>query len=275
MTRSDDADRTNEPSFEDVLPAHVRENRRHWDATAAAWVESGERQWASPEPNWGIWGVAESELNLLPADMRGMNAIELGCGTGYVAGWMARRGARVTAIDNSAAQLATARRLAAEHGADITFLHGNAETVPIEAGTFDFAISEYGAAIWCDPEAWIPEAHRLLKPGGRLVFLGNHPLVSVCSPWDGSAVGERLIRPYFNMHRNDWTEVAVDPGGIEFNLTTSDWFALFGRVGFRVEGYLEPRPDRGGSEARFFTTADWAIRFPTEQVWKLRKDGPA
>jgi hypothetical protein len=31
----------------------------------------------------------------------------------------------------------------------------------------DLAVSEYGASIWCDPHRWIPEAHRLLRPGGR------------------------------------------------------------------------------------------------------------
>ena len=39
--------------------------------------------------------------------------------------------------------------------------------------SFDLAISEYGAAIWADPYKWIPEAARLLRPGGQLIFLGN------------------------------------------------------------------------------------------------------
>ncbi|HEX5466538.1 MAG TPA: class I SAM-dependent methyltransferase [Candidatus Limnocylindrales bacterium] len=250
---------------------HVIENRSYWDARAHDWVAAGERSWALDEPAWGVWGVSEAELGLLPADMRGLRAIELGCGTGYVSGWMARRGATVTAIDNSAEQLATARRLADQYGAEITFLHGDAERVALPEGSFDFAISEYGAAIWCDPRVWIPEAHRLLTPGGRLVFLGNHPLVTACTPPDGSPVSERLVRPYFGQHASDWTQAAVDPGGIEFNLTISDWFALFGAVGFTVEGYLEPRPSQGGSEVRFFATADWARRYPSEQVWKLRK----
>lgn len=256
---------------EGVLPRHVLENRRHWDERAADWVAAGERLWAASEPVWGIWAVPETELGLLPTDLRGSSVIELGCGTGYVSGWMARRGAQVTAIDNSAEQLATARRLAAEHHADITFLHGNAETVPRPDGSFDLAISEYGAAIWCDPHVWIPEAHRLLKPGGRLVFLGNHPLTSSCTPWDGGPVTTNLIRPYFGMHENDWTAVEHDPGGIEFNLTTADWFALFRDVGFAVDAYLEPRPSEGGRDLRFFVSADWARRYPSEQVWKLRK----
>ncbi|MDH4276820.1 MAG: class I SAM-dependent methyltransferase, partial [Acidimicrobiia bacterium] len=122
------------PSSDD-LPDHVAENRRHWDAMAHDWVAMGERAWAVAEPTWGIWSVPEDEVEMLPADMTGLNAIELGCGTAYVTAWMARRGATVTAIDNSEAQLATARRLATEHGIDVTFIHGNAERVPLPDGS--------------------------------------------------------------------------------------------------------------------------------------------
>ena len=90
--------------------------------------------------------------------MSGMRPIELGCGTAYVFSWLARRGAEVVGIDNSEKQLATAQRLAKEHGVPLTLHHGNAETVPYPNQHFDFAISEYGAAIWCDRKLWIPEA---------------------------------------------------------------------------------------------------------------------
>ena len=263
--------RPREEASDERLPAHVAENRRHWDANAHEWVASGERAWRRDEPTWGVWGVPEAELQMLPDDMTGMSAVELGCGTAYVSAWMARRGASVTGIDNSLRQLDTARRLAAEHGVALRLLHGNAEATPFADESFDFAISEYGAAIWCDPYAWIPEAHRILKPGGQLVFLGNHPFFSTCSPWDGAPVGERLARPYFELHRLDWTEVEVDPGGVEFSLPISGWFELFRRVGFAVEDFREPRPAAPSQEVRFAASADWAYRFPSEQVWKLCK----
>ncbi|MEJ2665568.1 MAG: class I SAM-dependent methyltransferase [Deinococcales bacterium] len=250
---------------------HVRINRDYWDGRAAAWVAAGARKWSQVEPSWGIWGVPESELALLPADMHGMDAVELGCGTGYVAAWMARRGAAVSAIDASEQQLATARRLAAEHDVALALVHGDAEATPFADASFDFAISEYGAAIWCDPRRWLPEAHRLLRPGGRLVFLGNHPLTTVCSPWDGSPLVRELVRPYFGMRRTDWTDVEVDPGGVEFNLTVSGWFALLGEVGFEVEAYLEPLPPEGAVPEVDFVDVEWARRWPSEQVWKLRK----
>ena len=258
---------------EPELPDHVAENRRHWDEMADQWVAMGERAWTRTEPSWGIWSVPESEVEMLPTDMSGMEAIELGCGTAYVSAWMARRGATVTAIDNSDGQLATARRLADEHGIELTLLHGNAETVPCPDASFDFAINEYGAAIWCDPETWLREAHRLLRPGGRLVFLANHPLAIVCSPLDGSNVVERLERPYFGLHTLDWREVEVDPGGVNFALPLSDWMALFRRIGFAVDDLREPRApdDIDGDQVEFFIDAAWANRWPCEVVWKVRR----
>ena len=115
------------------LPEHVAVNREYWDGMAHEWVEGGERAWKQAEPTWGQWGIPEGELHLLPDDMTGLRAIELGCGTAYVSAWMTRRGASVTAIDNSAEQLRTAQRLSEQHGVALELIHGNAEAVPIPA----------------------------------------------------------------------------------------------------------------------------------------------
>ena len=85
----------------DGLPDHVRRNRAYWDAMADQWVDKGRRDWESPDPVWGIWRIPESEAKLLP-DVNGLDVIELGCGTGYVSAWLARRGARPVGVDNSA-----------------------------------------------------------------------------------------------------------------------------------------------------------------------------
>ncbi len=256
------------------LPEHVAENRRHWDEYAPQWVAGGERLWVA-EPSWGMWGIPEAELGLLSDDLHGVRAIELGCGTGYVSAWLHRRGAAVYAIDNSERQLATARRLAAEHGVDdIEWVHGNAETVDQPDGSFDLAVSEYGAAIWCDPYVWIPEAHRLLRPGGELIFLGNHPLATICMDEDGDApAGDRLRRDYFGLRRCDWRHAVRDPGGIEFNLPISEWLRLFRDTGFDVVDYLELQAPETAPDQPFETPAWWARRWPSEQVWKLRRQG--
>lgn len=254
-----------------MQPEHVAENRRYWDAMADDWVASGERAWSS-EPTWGQWGVPETDVGMLPDGLEGLRAIELGCGTGYVSGWMWRRGARVTAIDVSGAQLATARRLAAVHGADIDFVQASAENVPLGNNLFDFALSEYGAALWAEPDAWLREAHRILRPGGRLHFLSSTPLVSLCSPLDGSyPAGTELVRPYFGLHRLDWTAVEVEPGGVEFVPTISEWFRLFREIGFEVVDYLELQAPAHAEGTPFVVSAEWARRWPSEHVWKVQR----
>lgn len=250
---------------------HVDENRDYWNGMADDWVAAGQRAWAADVPSWGIWQIPETDLNLLPADMQAMSAVELGCGTGFVSAWMARRGASVTGVDVSARQLETARKLATVHALNVTFVEGNAEATGLPDASFDFAVSEYGAAIWCDPEKWLPEAHRLLRPAGRLVFLGNHPLTIVCADLRGAPCDRTLHRPYRGLRGADWTQVEIEPGGIEFNLGFADWLALFRRVGFDVLDYKELFAPEGMTEDRFSVPAEWAQDFPGEQVWVLQK----
>ena len=253
----------------DQLPDYVLDNRAHWDRQAPDWVEMGERAWTE-EPTWGIWGIPESELSLLPDDMTGMRAVELGCGTAYVSAWMARRGASCVGVDNSERQLETARRLANEHRVELELMHGNAESVPYPDGSFDFAVSEYGAAIWADPYSWIPEAARLLRPGGELSFLGHHPLVMVAQKReDSDEVTRRLLYPYFGLHRVDWQD--GDDRGTEFNLPISEWMRLFEKTGFDVLAFHEIRSPTQDEVNRFGVDAGWAHDYPSEQAWRLRK----
>ena len=254
------------------LPDHVARNRASWDSAAHEYVASGERSWAlSPgEETWGIFSVPEAELHLLPDDLDGTDAIELGCGTGYVSAWLARRGARPVGIDNSPKQLETATRLQAEHGLDFPLLLGNAERVPYPAASFDFAISEYGAALWADPYAWIPEAARLLRPGGRLVFLTNHLLAFLTVPdleADGPA-DERLKRPMFGMHSTSWPD---EPESVEFHLAHGDWIRLLRANGFEIEDLVELQAPEGSTTRYEWMSPEWARQWPCEEAWKVRK----
>src|SRR6202007_76875 len=105
-----------------------------------------------------------------------------GCGTGYFSSWLSRCGARPVGLDNSARQLAAAGLFQGGSGSHFPRLHADAERAPLRDASFDLAISEYGAAIWCDPYRWIPEAARILRPKGRLHFLGNSPLLMLTMP---------------------------------------------------------------------------------------------
>jgi SAM-dependent methyltransferase len=129
------------------MSEHVARNRAYWDDLAEEYVEAGERAWAREEPAWGIWQVPEAELQVFPEQISGQDAIELGCGTAYVSAWLSRRGARVVGIDNSEAQLDTARRLQRLYGLDFPLIHGNAESVPtpMPASTWQFLNMEHAS----------------------------------------------------------------------------------------------------------------------------------
>jgi SAM-dependent methyltransferase len=248
---------------------HVLANRASWDADADNWVERGRAAWAG-EPSWGIWAVPESELGLLP-DVDGLDAVELGCGTGYISAWLASRGARPVGLDNSARQLATARRLQDEFDLRFPLIHGDAERPPFRDESFDLAISEYGAAIWCDPRVWIPEAARILRPGGRLIFLGHSPLLMLTYPVDeDTPATETLHRDHFGMHRFEWVEDGLPQ--IEFAIPHGEMIRLLRSCGFQVEDLLEIRaPEDAETPTDPLASADWARRWPTEDAWRARK----
>jgi SAM-dependent methyltransferase len=248
---------------------HVIRNRKYWDETnAQQYEEPGRVSWSRKDPWWGIWRVPESSLNILP-DVSGLDVIELGCGTAYVSAWLARRGARPVAIDNSGAQLANALRFQREFGLAFPLFHADAEAVPFRSGSFDLAISEYGAALWCDPYRWIPEAARVLKPGGRLIFMTNSPLLLLVTPDadEDAPVGATLIRDYFGMHRFEWP----DSPGVEFHLTHGDWIRLLRSNGFEVEDLIEVQPPEGSTTRHPYVNLEWARRWPAENIWKARK----
>lgn len=251
------------------LPDHVRRNREDWDRNAHRWEEPGRSLWSAEEPVWGIWRVPESQVGMLSGELDGLDAIELGCGTAYVSAWLARRGARPVGIDISQAQLDTARRLQQDFGIEFPLLHGNAEQVPFPDASFDFATSEYGASIWCDPYIWIPEAARLLRPGGRLVFLVNSALAILCAPDDADEpAGDRLLRPYFGMHRIEWP----DDDCVEFHLPHGELIALLRSSGFEIEELVEIRPPDGSANVYHpQDSLEWAQKWPCEEVWKVRR----
>jgi SAM-dependent methyltransferase len=253
-----------------VASDYLRINRDAWTKSNARYTDgrAGEA-WAQAEITWGVWQTRESAVNVLP-DVTDKDVVELGCGTAYVGAWLKRRGARrVVGVDLTPAQLATAQRLNRNTGLGLELVEANAEVMPLRDAAFDLAISEYGASIWCDPYKWIPEAARLLRNGGELVFLRNSTLSVLCMP-DTGKVKEALQRPQRGMNRLEWTD---DDPGVEFHLGAGDLIRLLRSSGFEVLDLVELfAPADAQDHAEYsYVTADWARRWPSEEIWRARK----
>ena len=255
------------------LKPHQITNRDAWQGFAARYVKPAEEGWASDNPRWGIWHIPDRDIDLLPKNLTGKRCIEIGCGAGYVSSWMARRGAHsVVGIDPTPNQLKTARRLEAQHKLGVNFIEGFGETLPFGDACFDFAISEYGASLWADPYRWVPEAARVLRPGGDLVFMTNHAFAICCAPDaedENAPIAEQLQRPYLGLYQTEWQ---FSSNEVEFHLPHGEWIALLRANGLTVERLLELGAPTAVSGSNYgWADPAWATKWPTEEVWFARR----
>jgi SAM-dependent methyltransferase len=251
------------------LPEHVRRNRSEWTSWAPEYADEAPAAWAANGITWGVWGVPETEVRVLPESLEGLDVIELGCGTAYISAWLARRGAHPVGVDVTPAQLETARAMQRRFGLEFPLLEASAEAVPLPDASFDLAVSEYGASIWADPYAWVPETARLLRPGGDLVFLVNGTLAILTAPDEEKPPGRELLRSSFGMHRLEWTE----DDSVEFHLGHGDWIRLLTGSGFEIVDLVELQAPEGEGEHRYPGLPErwWARQWPSEEIWRARR----
>ncbi|HET8969128.1 MAG TPA: class I SAM-dependent methyltransferase [Gaiellaceae bacterium] len=249
--------------------AYVRQNRIAWDTWARQGHAAARVAWTADELRWGLWDTSESEIGLVDGLPAGTDVVELGCGTAAISAWLCRRGLRAVGVDVSRVQLHIAQTLQQEVGPTFPLIEANAEDVPYDNESFDVVVSEYGASLWCDPQRWLPEANRLLRPGGLLVFVTNGAFLLSCTPEDGSRAGERLVRSYFGTYD---VEFPAD-GTVEFHPTHGQWINLLRGAGFIVDELREIRPQHGAKPRHDFVSVEWARQWVSEEIWIARKAG--
>lgn len=145
-------------------------------ADTASSVQVGYDRWAAiydhdANPLQALEGPA---VRTAVGDVRGLMALDLGCGTGRHALWLAEAGASVTAVDFSDGMLAEARR---KPGAEaVRFLvHDLDQPLPFAAGAFDIVVSGLVLEHLRDLDLFFCETRRVLRPGGRAVVSAMHP----------------------------------------------------------------------------------------------------
>jgi SAM-dependent methyltransferase len=251
-------------------PDYVAVNRQGWTRANAEYTDASARDaWAQEEITWGVFRIPEREIAVLP-DVEGKDVVELGCGTAYFGAWLRRRGARrVVGVDITPAQLETARRMNDEFELGLEFLEENAERTSLPDAAFDIVVSEFGASIWCDPELWIAEAARLLRPGGEVIFMRGSTLLILCSPDEGQA-GEQLVRPQHGLYRLDWTD---DDPGVEFHPPTGVLLRILHQNDFELLDLVELYAPDDAVDHGYYShvPAEWAKKWPSEEIWRARK----
>jgi SAM-dependent methyltransferase len=250
---------------------HVVRNRAAWERWAPEYIAAAHEAWQDEELRWGIWRAPESVLRLLEGLEPRAHIVELGCGTAALPAALARRGFRPVGVDVARPLLEAAADLEREFGLSFPLLRANAERLHYDSATFDCVISEYGASLWCNPYRWIPEAHRLLRPSGKLIFVTNSALLMACTPPGGGPVGEQLVRDYFAPERVEFPAY----GAVEFHLTHGDWVRLLHETGFVLENLIEIQPPPNATPRFAFASVEWAQRWPSEEIWIARKPGPS
>jgi SAM-dependent methyltransferase len=248
----------------DERAAEIALNQALWGVVNERFTDAAaEAQWMRTDAVWGMFAIPDEHLRVL-GDVRGLDVVEIASGTSYVSAWLARAGARTVALDLSREQLATARSLQRRVGPVFPLVQADAERIPLSDGSFDLVVSEHGAAAWCDPERWLPEAARLLRPGGRLVFLTNSLLSALCVPADEGVAEERLLRGQRDAYKVRWPG-----GGVEFHPSHGDWVRALRRSGFVIEALHEIYAPADSADHPFYeiVSADWASRWPAEELW--------
>ena len=184
-------------------------------------------------------------------DVRGLTVLDIGCGTGRHALWLAAEGASVAAVDFSEGMLGEARR---KPGASaVRFqVHDLHQPLPFDASAFDRVVSGLVLEHLHDLRFVFGEARRVLKPGGLAVVSAMHPAM--------------FLRGAFARFTDPISGEKVAPGSVPHQIGAFVMAAV--RGGFALEEVVERAPD--DAFAARLPRAEKYVGWPMLVVLKLR-----
>ncbi|MFP8874366.1 MAG: class I SAM-dependent methyltransferase [Myxococcota bacterium] len=243
-----------------------QKNKDSWNRMSAAYQESHGQALENRPLAWGLWGIPESQLQIL-GETAGGDILEFGCGGAQWATDLFDGGARVVGVDLSREQLRDAQARCRRRGAAVPLVLGDAGDLPLADASFDIVFCDHGAMSFAKPEPAVAEASRVLRPGGLFAFSMATPFHDICWGEESDQVVTNLQRDYFGL---DFVE---DEDQVCFQRTYGDWIRIFRANGLQVEDLVELQPPADATTTYTdFVPLAWARRFPAEHIWKLSKE---
>ena len=194
-----------------------RQVAAHWDRRAAHFDEDFGHsiKTAAERAAW------DRILDLVVPAGRALDALDVGCGTGFLSLELASRGHRVVGVDLAPSMLDLAGQKAKAQGLAVRFETADAENLPYPAGSFDLVISRHVLWTLPHPQAAIDDWLRLLRPGGRLAIIDGAQYNDASAPpqrenartsAEYAAVGDRL--PFYGGRPRDEIEALLRAKGL-------------------------------------------------------------
>jgi SAM-dependent methyltransferase len=204
-------------------------------------VSCGYDQWAPVYDDDGnpLMALEEPLLRAAVGDVRGLSVLDLGCGTGRHAIWLAGRGASVTAVDFSDGMLAKARGKPGA-GAIRFVAHDLHDPLPFPPGTFDLVVSGLVLEHLRELTGFFGQSLTVIKPGGRAVVSAMHPAM--------------FLRGSQARFTDPQSGEVIQPGSLPH--TVGDFVMAALTAGYRLDGIDEYAPD-----------SEFAARFPRAEKY--------
>ena len=201
--------------------------------------------------------------------LEGRRVLDLGCGAGAASVAIARRGARVIAVESSTARLTQARQAADVAGVKVEFHHSDlADLAFLRADSIELVVAVYSLAGVQDLGRVFRQLHRIMRPDGALVLSLPHPMALMleADPDDQST-------PYLT--RTAWSDQAITwrsggDEGVTHVHQVGDLFTTLLRCNFRVDTIAEPAAEPGRTSLHSSPLRDWV---PSTLVVRARKEG--
>ncbi|MBT4763122.1 MAG: class I SAM-dependent methyltransferase [Bdellovibrionaceae bacterium] len=242
----------------------MKKNEVHWDNYSEEYQKKHGVQLNRIDFVWGVWSLPESELNIL-GDVKGKRVLEVGCGAAQLSIAIAKNGGLPTGLDISSKQLEYARKLMDQFQVHFDLIHSSADDIPSSDNSFDIVFCDHGAMTYSPTEKTLSEIHRVLDKGGVFAFNIQSPIHEICYNEKESKVESHLCKSYFELSPFE------DDGLQYYQYTYSEWIKMFIKAGFKIIDLVELRAKEESKSTFDYAPKEWAIKYPTENIWILEK----